>query len=511
MKQKLLLALFALLTTTMAWADVEINETNFPDENFRNWVLGQSYGKNAKLTNREIRSVTSIDVNGNNIKNLKGIEYFTALENLGCAGNQLTSLDVSKNTKLTGLGCTGNQLISLDVSGCSKLEYLVCNKNQLTSLDVSQNMKLTVLRCDSNQLTLLDTSYDTALKVLICSCNHLTSLDVSQNFFLSRLDCGNNQLTSLDLSQNSALQYLFCDNNQLTSLDMSKNTKLVNLYCYQNQIKGAAMDALVESLPNRVNGTLRVIYHKNEQNVMTTTQVGAAKAKGWIPYECLGINSKGYEEWREYALPGAMTAWPEVEINESNFPDTNFRSWVLGKSYGADGVLTYSEIAGITSIRVNEKCIQNLKGIEYFTELTRLYCANNQLTSLDISKNTKLTILWCDQNHLTSLDVSKNTMLTGLSCIGNQLTSLDVSQNIALEYLFCYKNQIKGAAMDALVESLPNRVNGTLRVIYHENEQNVMTTVQVAAVKAKGWEPNYYDGNDWKSYPGSEQGGATGE
>ena len=44
MRQKLLLALLALLTASTAWADVEINETNFPDANFRNWVLAQDYG-----------------------------------------------------------------------------------------------------------------------------------------------------------------------------------------------------------------------------------------------------------------------------------------------------------------------------------------------------------------------------------------------------------------------------------------------------------------------------------
>ena len=32
MKTKLLISLFAMLMATVAWADVEINERNFPDE-----------------------------------------------------------------------------------------------------------------------------------------------------------------------------------------------------------------------------------------------------------------------------------------------------------------------------------------------------------------------------------------------------------------------------------------------------------------------------------------------
>jgi hypothetical protein len=122
-----------------------------------------------------------------------------------------------------------------------------------------------------------------------------------------------------------------------------------------------------------------------------------------------------------------------------------------------------------------------------------------------VSKNTALERLSCDGNLLTTLDVSKNTALEGLFCYNNQLTSLDVSKNnTALEWLPCYGNQIKGAAMDALVASLPTISSGTMDVIYNENEGNVITTTQVAAAKAKGWTPRYYDGSSWQKYAGSE-------
>jgi hypothetical protein len=57
--------------------------------------------------------------------------------------------------------------------------------------------------------------------------------------------------------------------------------------------------------------------------------------------------------------------------------------------------------------------------------------------------------------------------------------------------------------MDALVESLPTVTWGTMSVVFNENEQNVMTTTQVAAARAKGWRPYYTeDGTNWKEYPG---------
>jgi hypothetical protein len=216
----------------------------------------------------------------------------TALTELYCSDNQLTSLDVSKNTALKTLYCFDNQLTSLDVSKNTALEYLFCYWNQLTSLDVSKN---------------------TALKTLYCFDNQLTSLDVSKNTALEYLFCYWNQLTSLDVSKNTALEYLYCSDNQLTSLDVS-NTALTNLYCYKNKIQGAAMDALVESLPTVVSFSgMQVVYYENEQNVMTTTQVAAAKTKGWIPY---------YTEngliWKEYVGVDPSTGVNNIEATDAD-------------------------------------------------------------------------------------------------------------------------------------------------------------------------------------------------
>ena len=69
---------------------------------------------------------------------------------------------------------------------------------------------------------------------------------------------------------------------------------------------------------------------------------------------------------------------------------------------------------------------------EKFSALHYLYCNNNQLTSLDVTKNTALTYLSCSDNQLRSLDVTKNTALKTLQCYGNQLSRLDVTKNTKL-------------------------------------------------------------------------------
>ena len=135
---------------------------------------------------------------------------------------------------------------------------------------------------------------------------------------------------------------------------------------------------------------------------------------------------------------GAQTAGASVVLNATNFPDANFRTYISGLTGVSVGsTISDAQLASITEIFANEKGISSLQGIEYFTELTKLRCYNNQLTSLDVSKNTELINLNCLGNQLTSLDVSKNTKLTLLQCSGNQLTSLDVSKNTELSYLYC--------------------------------------------------------------------------
>ena len=57
---------------------------------------------------------------------------------------------MSANTALTELYCLYNQLTSLDVSANTALTELYCLSNQLTSLDVSANTALTFLECEDN-------------------------------------------------------------------------------------------------------------------------------------------------------------------------------------------------------------------------------------------------------------------------------------------------------------------------------------------------------------------------
>jgi gliding motility-associated-like protein len=126
-------------------------------------------------------------------------------------------------------------------------------------------------------------------------------------------------------------------------------------------------------------------------------------------------------------------------------PDANFEKALidLGFDSGAtDGKILIANISTVTSLDVSGKNITDLTGIQDFLALTKLYCAKNQLTDLDVSKNISLTFLDCNNNKLTSINVVKNTALANLNCNNNQLTSINVTKNTALTNLSCFSTQI---------------------------------------------------------------------
>lgn len=196
--------------------------------------------------------------------------------------------------------------------------------------------------------------------------------------------------------------------------------------------------------------------------------------------------------------------WADVEISEKNFPDPNFRNWILSQPFGKDGVLSDKEIADITEMNVSNKKIHDLKGIEYFTALESLNLDKNQVKYIDVSKNKELVYLRVEWNQLTSLDVSKNEAMRFLMCGGNSLTELNTSGCTALERIRCWHNQFNGATMDSLIRNLPIVTKAELCIRSNTNDRNTMTSSQVTAAKAKGWLPKHLVERTWEEYAGTE-------
>ncbi|EBH4204626.1 lmo0331 family class 1 internalin [Listeria monocytogenes] len=125
------------------------------------------------------------------------------------------------------------------------------------------------------------------------------------------------------------------------------------------------------------------------------------------------------------------------------FPDDNLAKAVAEKMNSeVNATVTVEELAKITKLDARSQDIEDSTGIEFLTGLEVLNLEDNQLKSIDVSKNLNLKELTCSNNPLANLDVSKNLALEELTCENNELTQLDVSQNTALEYLYCPRNKL---------------------------------------------------------------------
>lgn len=206
---------------------IAINEKNFPDENFRDYVAGE-WDKNQDkyFSPNEIANAKWISCDNKEISNLKGIEFFTNIWLLECYYNNLTTIDLSNNKKLSYINCHHNQLKELDVSGLPLLKTFYCGHNALPSIDVSKNEKLEDFDCQDNHLDTLDVSQNKELVKLSCGDNNLTELDVSENKKLKELWFYRDNLSNLDLGNQIELEVLSCVGNPLSVLDVSANTKL---------------------------------------------------------------------------------------------------------------------------------------------------------------------------------------------------------------------------------------------------------------------------------------------
>ena len=152
------------------------------------------------------------------------------------------------------------------------------------------------------------------------------------------------------------------------------------------------------------------------------------------------IEYTSWEECENFDTRNALKVNPpskaKLYVNDSKFPDPYFRTFLLRKfDTNRDGIISDEEALNVKEIGVRNMHLTSLEGIQYFPNITRLDCSENQLTSLDVSQNSALIGLWCYSNQLTSLDVSGCTALTRLDCQTNRLTSLDVSGCSALTYL----------------------------------------------------------------------------
>ncbi len=125
-----------------------------------------------------------------------------------------------------------------------------------------------------------------------------------------------------------------------------------------------------------------------------------------------------------------------IHVNDINFPDAAFQTYLNNRGnfpdtpYQGGGDWFLVDRMAVTSMDLTGLGIADLRGIEWFTELTELNVSDNPLEELDLSGNLKLETLNISRcTSLRSLDLSNNINLSYIEANGCALTSLDLSHS----------------------------------------------------------------------------------
>ena len=262
MKQYLL---FLLLISAFAQAQI----INFPDANFKARLLAANPSNNIATTNPnpfintynttidvngngeievfEASLLTRLDINGSNIANIEGIQYFTNLIIFHCYTNQITQLDVTTMPNLINLSCSYNLISNpMDLSQCPNLKSASIYHNQIPSVNLTGLTELINLFHEVNPLTSIDLSDLVSLKYYNGNFLDLTTLDFSNCPLIETISCQTNSLTAINLSNTANLKYINCGLNELTMLDVTDCINLENLQASYNNISDIAISNLTK-------------------------------------------------------------------------------------------------------------------------------------------------------------------------------------------------------------------------------------------------------------------------
>lgn len=430
------------------------------------------------------------------VQSLDGIEYFTNLLSLGCAAGAtvskteggLSAIDLSKNTKLKRLDCSNNLLEELDVSQNRELTELICSSNRIGSIDITANTLLEKFDCSDNLLTSLNLTNNTKLTTLYCFNNLIVTLEViATSLYNSAVDCPLDCAPMNDTGGNNLLERLYIAKGRTIKQINGVGTNARNADCIPLQteiVEGSEQDQFLLSQNQfsvaQLGGSISVTVTSGKsytivsmpswisettsastRTLATTTHTFTIEPNNTLT-ERTGLILFSNSDQTTLSVTVRQNTFEVVVFADPNFKAAVLKSTIYGNNIdsnpdepkvdsNSDGEITSDEAQNVICVSVDTYTdnIVSLGGIEYFTNISVLYCKGlwsaqqyGGLTELDVSHNTKLESLDCSSNHIASIDVSGCTELTVLSCHFNQLTKIDVSNNKKLIGLDINQNNL---------------------------------------------------------------------
>jgi hypothetical protein len=191
--------------------------------------------------------------------------------------------------------------------------------------------------------------------------------------------------------------------------------------------------------------------------------------------------------------PQQQTEYFKYTIGEGpfvHFEDMAFKEIILNNfeiNTNKDNEISFQEATAYNgAIDVSFKNIESLTGIEKFVNIVALNCANNKLSTLDVSNNLTLEMLNCGNNPFDKIDLSQNTNLKNLDIRTTKLTTLDLSKNTNLVTIRAMCNY------SLKTVNVANNNNDKILIFFFSLNNSVLECVQVDNVDFSNTATNWF-------------------
>lgn len=416
---------------------------------------------------------------------------------LMCSDNELTALDLSVNTEISTLDVANNNLAKLDITMLGNIQELNISGNPLRRIDLTnayylQAFEATDTQCDYFYFNYVSPS-GTLEKIDIRNNPRMTSdaLSMMYKTMPAHADSWSSEPTLLIEGSNGE----HSDTDYVTSSDMQWKVDVEGDGTAQNaetdvtinatltdgtvhvegQTGGNLLNDGVYDFPKYTtgNGAFAIAqwqapYYQALASVSDKANVGvpicifAEPAEGY-KFKSVTVNGEEIEEdW--FVINGPSTIKVNFTLVDKSISFTTDKAGrTMQFSLAADAPNTKIAIDWGNGSRQeavignsSKTYIDGTSAGETITiygdvthanfesyELPNTDLIDNEITSIDLSKNDGLRELCVYGNPLTSLDVTNQKSLVYLDCAAcYELTELDIAENTQLVYLDCHGNKI---------------------------------------------------------------------
>lgn len=419
-----------LLASFLSIHRVQAQNVNIPDATFKAGLVANTdinTSGDGEIQTAEAEAYTGTIVGGLGISNLTGVEAFINATGFDCEFNNVSTIDLTHNTKLTNIRISDCQVTSLDLSLNSLLNYFYCYNCPLVSINIPANTTFAFFLCQKTLITSLDVSQNIAFAFFNCGLNSkLASLNIKNGHntqFTNFYALGNPLLTCIQVDDPA-----YMDANWGTKKDV---TTSYNAICSGNAINVNIPDAnflaaLVANpdINTDGDGAIQVSEAAAFAGTLDVSNQSISDLMGIEAFTGITALYCNYNQITSLDA-SACTNLQNLQCRGNQLINLNIPS---------NNVLDYLDCSDnqIPALNVSAN-----------TGLTQLYCSNNKIASLNVSNCGQLVNLSCGQNKIiNTIDLSNNLLLIGLACYTNQLTTLNVSNNPLLQTLDCSQNQI---------------------------------------------------------------------